>query len=204
MFLRLDPPCASGDASKPGLDPLPSFATIIGANHMQITFSLSLRDYMAGQALHAKRSEMAFLGYCMARYFYPFMGICFLVFEFTPHHSVGSQPSKTLSVIFALILCLIPVYVHFMTRRAYFRSRTRSDECAIDFSSELIRTSGSNIKSEVNWSVIQSFNEDGKAIVLYLAPARFLIIPKRVCTSSQIEELRGLISKNVQQSPVLH
>jgi hypothetical protein len=141
---------------------------------------------------------MAFVGYCVARYFYPFLGICALIFEFTPHHSVGSQQSKVLSVFCGLVLCLIPVYIRVMTRRAFYRSRIGSGDCTIDFNPELIRTSGPNSKSEIKWSAIQSFNEDGNAFLLYLAPSRFLIIPKRACSAKQIDELRSLLVEKIK------
>jgi hypothetical protein len=180
----------------------PPLAAIIRSDQMQITFSIDLRDYIAGQTLHAKRSEMSFLGFCVGRYFYPFMGICILAFELTPHHSAGTPPSKTLSVACGLILCLIPVYIHFMTRRSFFRSRTSLGECTFDFSPELIRTSGPNSKSEVRWTAIQAFTEDDKDCLIYMAPARFLIVPKRVCTPAQTDELRALFARCINPAPL--
>jgi len=165
---------------------------------MQITFKISLKDFFAAQALHAKRSEISFVGYCTARYFYPFLGVCILAFELTPHPSRGSQNMHLFSIACGIFLILLPVYLYYVTRRAYKRSMSGSGACTVDFSTEFLRTTGEHSKSEIKWSAIRSFSEDKACFLLYLAPARFLILPKRFCSSTQVDELRALFGECVQ------
>jgi hypothetical protein len=62
----------------------------------------------------------------------------------------------------------------------------------------MIRCKGEHSKSEIEWCAIQSFSEDESLFLLYLAPGRFLAIPKRVCTTEQIEELRLLFQRQIK------
>ena len=172
----------------------PTHGHMIRIRQMHITYSLNRKDYFAGQKLHAKRSELSFLGYCTSRYFYPFIGVCILAFEFTPHHAGGTRNPQPFSVACAVLLLLLPVYVHFMARRAFARTKSGSGDCTVNFTPEMILTSGAHSKSEVQWSAIQSSSEDEKCFLLYLAPGRFLVVPKRACTPLQIEELQALFS----------
>jgi hypothetical protein len=165
---------------------------------MQIQFTTNFRDYVAAQTLHAKRSGFPYLAHCLSHCFYPVFGVLILLFEFTPHHLAGSPQPKVYSVICGITLLCIPVYLRLMWKRCYSRSRTGSGECILDFSEEMIRAKGEHSKSEIEWSAIRSFSEDERAFLLYLAPARFLPIPKRFCTEVQIEELRSLFQRQIR------
>jgi hypothetical protein len=165
---------------------------------MQVTFRTTFGDYKAAQILHAKRSMIPYLIHCVGHYLYPILGICILVFEFTPRHIAGSPHPKLLSTLCALLLVCIPIYLRFMMRRCFNRTRTATGDCTIDFNEEGIRARGLDTKSEVGWSAIQSFSEDSKTFLLYLAPARFLPVPKRFCTDEQIKELRLLLQGQVK------
>jgi len=169
---------------------------------MQVKYSTTFRDYKAAQTLHAKRSEISYLTHCVGHYFYPMIGICVLVFEFTPHHLVDSPQPKLISTLCGLILVSIPVYLRLMMRRSYTRTRTGDGECIIDFNEEAIRMQGLHTKSEVDWGAIKSFSEDDKGFLLYFAPGRFLAIPKRVCTEEQVNELRTLLQSKVTNDGV--
>jgi hypothetical protein len=169
---------------------------------MLISYSLNFRDYKAAQTLHAKRSAMPYLSYCLARYIYPVLGLCILAFEFTPRHFVGSPQPKLFSTLCGFTLVCLPLYVHWLTRRSYERTRSNSSDCSIEFGQETIHTRGLHTRSEVEWAAIQSSSEDNKTFLLYLAPARFLVIPKRACTNEQAGELRKLLQDKVKRNSV--
>jgi hypothetical protein len=50
----------------------------------------------------------------------------------------------------------------------------------------------------MEWKAIHYFREDKSVFLLYLAPAKFIAIPKRVCTEEKITELRSLLSRQVK------
>jgi hypothetical protein len=169
---------------------------------MLIVFSLDFRDFKAAQTLHAKRSEIPYLGYCAVRYIYPVLGLCILAFEFTPHHFVGSPQPKLYGALCGLFLVCIPLYVRWMTKRCYVRTKSDSSDCSIEFDERSIRAKNLHTRSEVEWTAIRSSSEDSKTFLLYLAPARFLVIPKRACTSEQANELRTLLQEKVKSNSV--
>jgi hypothetical protein len=169
---------------------------------MVVVYNLDFRDYRAAQTLHAKRSEIPYLAHCAARYIYPALGLCILLFEFTPHHVAGSPQPKLLGTLCGLFLIGLSLYVNWITRRSYALTRGNCGDCTIDFDSQLIRTKCLHSRSEVEWTAIQSSSEDSKTFLLYLAPARFLVIPKRACTDEQLNELRTLLHEKVKGNSV--
>lgn len=169
---------------------------------MFIEYSLTLRDYKAAQTLHAKRSEIPYLAHCVSRYLYPTLGICILIFVFTSHHTVASSQSKAIGTICALICVCLPLYIEWTARRSYKGTRSGTGNCTLEISQEIITTKSVHSKSEVEWSAIRSSAEDRTTFLLYLAPARFLVIPKRVCTDGQVNELRALLQNNVKNNIV--
>ena len=85
---------------------------------MLVEYSLTLLDYKAAQTLHAKRSEIPYLAHCVGRYLYPIVGICILVFEYTPHHNIGSPQPKIIGTLCGLVLACLPLYLEWVTRRS--------------------------------------------------------------------------------------
>jgi hypothetical protein len=169
---------------------------------MLVEYSLTFRDYKAAQTLHAKRSEIPYLAHCVARYLYPVIGICTLIFEFTPRHFVGLPQPKLFGTLCGLLLTCLPLYMEWVSRRSYRQTRSGAGDCAIELDEEMIRTKGLHARSEMEWTAIQSSSEDSKAFLLYLAPSRFFVIPKRVCTNEQMNELRTLLQNNVKSNIV--
>lgn len=169
---------------------------------MLLKYSLTFRDYKAAQTLHAKRSEIPYLAYCVGRYVYPVLGLCILVFEFTPRHFVGSPQPKLFATLCGLLLACLPLYVHWVTKRTYRRTQSGTGDCTIEFDPEIIRTKGLHTRSEVEWTAVQSSAEDVTTFLLYLAPARFVVVPKRVCTSEQVIKLRTLFQEKVKRNVV--
>ena len=101
-------------------------------------------------------------------------------------------------LICAIILLCCPIYLHFQLRRCYKRTRSGNDGCQLTFGEERIGVEGQFSKGEMEWKGIHFFREDKNVFLLYLAPAKFLAIPKRVCTEEQITEFRSLLSRQVK------
>ena len=49
----------------------------------------------------------------------------------------------------------------------------------------------------MEWATIERTVEDKKSFLLYVAPGKFLVVPKRVYSSGQIEELQMLLQGKV-------
>ena len=59
---------------------------------------------------------------------------------------------------------------------------------------------GANWKSEFLWPAVSSFSEDEKTFLLDLAPGKSIVIPKRLCSSDRIDELRALFTAQIKPS----
>jgi hypothetical protein len=167
---------------------------------MRIKYSLSFGDYAAAQALHSRRSVIRYLSHVAGYYVFPVFGIFFLSLAFFNSKPIGSAHTKWLTVLCGAYLLSCPLIFRLTAKSRYKRTRSGAGDCAIEFDQNLIRTQGPHSKSEIDWKAIQSFSEDMKSFLMYLAPGKFIVIPKRVCASEQIEELRALLQRQVQPS----
>jgi hypothetical protein len=61
----------------------------------------------------------------------------------------------------------------------------------------MIRVQAARMRSEVQWQAVRSFSENEKVFLLYLAPAKFMAIPKRICSEQEISELRSLFKQEI-------
>ena len=162
---------------------------------MQIQFQLSLDDYCAAQRLHSTRSSWSRINYVLNFYLSPVLGLCFLALGFWLKRNPGSM--EFILIVCGLLLILCPLYMRIYMKRCYKRTRTGTGECAVTLDEERILIEAKHMKSELDWSAVQSFREDGKVFMLYLAPAKFVAIPKRACTKVQIAELRAILPQKV-------
>jgi len=165
---------------------------------MNIQIEISLKDYIAAQALHAERSVSSRLFYVLARYIYPVIGICFLLLALLLSTHDSRHQSSPMLIASGAFLLLCPLILYFNTKRSYKRTMANSGRCDVSIDEDLIRTSGSNTKSELSWDAIKEFREGGSVFLLYLAPGRFLVLPKRAFSDMQIEELRSLLLRKVR------
>jgi len=162
---------------------------------MQLRYELTLSDYLSAQALHAKRSSIAYSGRVLCYFIFPALGCLLLAWDFSGGRFSSSGAIAILAPIY-LLAC--PLFLRWNLRRCYRRTRSGDGECTIDIEPNLIRSASTKTRSEIEWSAIRRFSEDNKCLLLYLAPARFIAIPKRVCSAEQLNELRALFEANIR------
>jgi|CZKF01.1.fsa_nt_gi hypothetical protein len=165
---------------------------------MQIQFQLSLDDYLAAQRLHAIRSSWPRFTNALTHYIYPILGLCFLVLSIPLIGSKVPDHSGLTMIVCGMILVCCPLYMHFQRKRCYKRTRSDNGECNLTLDEERIGIEGQFTNGEMDWRAVKSFRENKKVFLLYLAPAKFLVVPKRVCTDAQISELRAILSQKIQ------
>jgi hypothetical protein len=165
---------------------------------MQIQFQLSLDDYRAAQHLHATHSPWPLFKYILVYYIYPIIGLFFLVIGYPFYgDKTSNQPIPAL-IVCGIILVFLPIYMRIHIKNCYKRTRSDNGECKLTFGEERIGIEGQFTNGEMDWRAVKSFRENKKVFMLYLAPAKFLVIPKRVCTDEQITELRKILSHKIQ------
>jgi hypothetical protein len=166
---------------------------------MQIQFQFSLDDYLAAQYLHATRSPWPQFTYALTHYIYPILGLFFLILSIPLMRSNIADHSGLTVIICGIILVSCPIYLHIRLKRSYKRTVSDNGECKATFDEVRIKIKGQYSSAEMDWRAIKSFRENKKVFLLYLAPGKFLVIPKRVCTEEQIGELRTIFLQKIHQ-----
>jgi hypothetical protein len=166
---------------------------------MQIQYELSLDDYLAAQRLHATRSLWPWFTNALTHYIYPIFCLFFLALGIPLMRGSVSDSSGRVMIICGTIMLCCPLYLYLQRKRCYKRTRSNNGECEVTLDKERIGIKGQFTNGEMDWRAVRSFRENKKVFLLYLAPARFIVIPTRVCTGEQIRELRTILSQKIQQ-----
>jgi hypothetical protein len=159
---------------------------------IQLNFALSLDDYLAAQRLYAKSNWWLHLNQFAGRIVLPVMGACTFVLAFLISGKGVPWVIFLGMVGLGILLALYPLYMRFRLKQCYRRTRTDDGSCTLELNENVIRMQGSNAKSEVDWTAVKSTAENDKVILIYLAPAKFYVIPKRACDEQQLNEVREL------------
>jgi hypothetical protein len=167
---------------------------------IHLAFTLSFDDYFAAQRLHTKRSGWARFNWFMGRIFAPVWGVVLLGLSYLMHGPGVSLDSVMFVTACGLFLLAYPFYMQWKFKRCYTRTRVGDGDCTIQLGEDCIRMLGGNTKSEMDWAAVRSIAENEKVFMLYLAPAKFVAIPKRVCSPEQIEQLRSLFANHIPTS----
>jgi len=160
---------------------------------IHIQFTMTFDDYLKAQRSHAKRNLWPRLNDLVNRRLSIVFGILILAFAgMISGPGVSWTYPFTSMIVCAIALFLVPLYVRLRLKSCYRRTRIGDGTRALDFDEQSIKAEEDHIRSEFGWSAIQFTREDKNVLMLYLAPAKFIAIPKRVCSTEQLEELRLL------------
>ncbi len=165
---------------------------------VQLKFTLEFEDYLDAQRLHAMRNWWLCVNYYAARFFLPVIGVLLIVIGLL--NASHGAPS-TLSVFnlgLGVFFIFYPLYYSARLKRSYRRTRTGSGETSVELGDTIIRVKTQNSNSELTWQAVHFFREDQKLFMLYLAPAKFIALPKRVFSPEQIIELQSLLASHVK------
>lgn len=162
-----------------------------------IQFTATFSDYLNAQRLHGKRNWWARIVHIANRRVLPAFGVLSMIAGVAIAKKGDSRMSFLLVTGCGLFLMSYPLIARLYLGYCYRMTRAGTGECEFDFNSDSIQTRTTNTKGEVEWAAIRSFSEDEKSFLLYIAPAKFFVIPKRVCSEDQINELRSLFQAQV-------
>jgi len=169
---------------------------------VHLEFTATFRDYLCAQRLHAKRNWRSRLNDLAARRLNPILGALILAFVFLVSALGGFAVNGTFVFMVASALCLLcyPFYLRYRLKSFYSRTRTGDGSRILDFDQESIKAQGAHAKTELDWSAIQFIREDKNVFMLYLAPAKFLMIPKGCCPPEVLEEIKRLYNQSLRAS----
>jgi hypothetical protein len=164
---------------------------------IELRFTLTFADYVQAQHLHAKRGLWPRLSLFLAYILLPLFGVFWLLFAVFFIRITESPGFFVFEVGVGLFLVCYPLYMRWRWKRCYLRTRTESEETTIEMDQSTIRIQASKMRSEIQWAGVRSYSESQKLFMLYVAPAKFVAIPKRACSEHQIDELRSLFRQAV-------
>jgi hypothetical protein len=165
---------------------------------IQIRFKLTFDDYLKAQQLHSKRSFGPHLWYVLARTLIPVLGVLYLLF-----FAIVPWRTTHFGWLVVVLICgtyftFYPLFVRLRLKRCYLRTRTEDGENSVEIGPESIHLQARNTNSHLNWGAVQSFRENANVFLLYLAPGKFIVLPKRVFSPEQIIELQSLLTSHVK------
>lgn len=163
--------------------------------HLQ--FTLTLEDYVNAQFLYTRRSWWMSLNYFLYLYGFPALGLLGLLSTIYLFQ-IGTQLYSMIAVLAAslFLICYRPYYF-FRLKRCYTQTRIGSGESSYDFDETLIRLEENNAMSEIKWAAVRSIAEDKNTFLIYIARAKAIMVPKRVCPEPQLTELRELCQRGI-------
>jgi YcxB-like protein len=168
---------------------------------IQLKYTLSFEDYLAAQRIHAKSNWWLHLNQVLGRRILPVIGILMIYLGLAG--GLGGHGSAWVPALLMLSLgaffALYPFYMTYKLKRCFERTRTDTAEFTIEFDEELIRTASLNSKSEIAWAAVNATAQDDNVFLIYLAPAKFLVVPMRVCDEQQLIEVRELCERKVSK-----
>jgi YcxB-like protein len=168
---------------------------------IELQFSLTFQDYVDAQILHGKRSIWSRAMRFFWRILFPVTGVIFIMLGILALKSDGFSGSNLFLVLWGLLLIAYPFYVRWCWKRCYRRTRMgpEDDLHVIILHEDKISITASNTKSEFTWQVVKSCLENDKTILLYVAPAKFILLPKRAIRENDLNRLHDLIQASIPQ-----
>lgn len=166
---------------------------------MQITFTSTQKDFIDAQRTHAWRRYSPAMAR-LQRVLQPFVGTGFILLGIYLAREHANGAVVLFELVCGLYLLLASwVIAPFLYKRAYRRHHTGPHATNLDFEQDAIHVDCPGHSSgRLEWSTVLGTFESETTLLLYLAPARFLIIPKRFLEGSQLSDLSNLLrEKNV-------
>jgi hypothetical protein len=165
---------------------------------IHLKFNLSLSDYLDAQALHARNNWWRRLNYFAARFVLPVIGVILILQALLMFRTRMPGMFVVIALGLGVFLVFYPWYYRGRLKRCYRRTRTDNGEISVELGESLIHVRTQTSNSELSWKAVQFFLEDQKLFMLYLAPAKFIALPKRVFSHEQIGELQSLLASQVK------
>ena len=161
-----------------------------------LEFTLSFEDYVNAARLSASQDWRTRFYLLFQEYLAPILGITIGIYAVL--RAVHGETGFPFIVMLGAAIYMV-AFTNPRTRlkHAYKQSGASAAQ-SWEFDGTQIHSQGLTGKSEFTWSAVSSFAEDDKIIMLNLNPGRSIVIPKRVCASDQIDELRTLCLSKTQ------
>ena len=163
-----------------------------------LRFNLTFEDYLSAIQLHAKRGLWPRMVSFIVDWLYPPLGVFFFGIAFLQWRGHETTGSVLFAVFAGIILVAGRFHLRWKYKRGYQRTRTGSGDTSIFFREDNFSAEEHDYeKTEYNWNAVKSWRENAKVMLVYLAPALFIVIPKRAISEPQLQDLRALFARKI-------
>lgn len=164
---------------------------------MRLQYRLTDSDFLDAQSLHAKRGIVPVALRLVIYFLSPAAGLFLCFGAFAASKADHFAHFDWIGFALGAFWIALPLLYRWLLVFQFRRTRTGQGESVLTFEADQIHCADQYTKSEIEWKAIRRFSENKKVILLYLAAGKFLVIPKRVCSPGQVEELRQLFQAKI-------
>jgi hypothetical protein len=162
---------------------------------IRLEFTLTFDDYLNAVRLNATRNWWT--RFCLVFQEFVALILGILIGLYAVIRAVHGEMGIPFIVMIGAAIYLV-AWLNPRTRlKQIYRQSSAANGEALEFNEIEIRLQGSNWQAEYRWAAVSSFSEGDRILLLDLAPCRSIVIPKRVCTSDQLERLRDLFATKI-------
>lgn len=166
-----------------------------------VTLTLTADDYVAANRLFM-------LKYATSRWpLISWLGFVALLLGmlFVPALQMHDAPYAPLVYIGFAVVIALPFYQYFVgaavfARRAYAAQKTLQHPMTVSWSADGFRSTAQQGDWNNAWSDYLKWAEDDKVILLFQGPRVFNMLPKRVLTPAQVDDIRQVLAANVKRA----
>jgi hypothetical protein len=170
---------------------------------MRFQYRLTFQDFLASLALHSKRNLFRSFFRLLFTFGFPILGL-FQWISVLFNFAARDRADIFWTLFFGATLVAFPFWFRFLYWIHYRRTVSQESDTAIDLDPDKIRCQSAHTRSEIEWTGILRFAEDKRTFILYTAPGKYLLIPKRVCSDQEVAQLRILLQERINpQAPAL-
>jgi hypothetical protein len=165
---------------------------------MVLTFQFTLDDYRNAFRAHYRRGASAFTRWTLRLSLV--IGVLLLLvvalFIITGQRALNVVlPPFILGVLWTWI-GMGKTYQR-SARSQFVKNPVLREPRRVEFSDSGVKTDAGIASSQVSWQAFLRYVESNETFLLYTSPACFVIVPKRVLQSEQVNELRQLLQIHV-------
>lgn len=164
---------------------------------MRLQYRLTDSDFLDAQSLHAKRGIVPVALHFVIYFVSPAAGLFFCFGVFAAAKADRFARFDWVGLTLGVFWIVLPLLYRRLLVYQFRRTRTGQGDSVLTFEADKIHCADEHTKSEIEWKAIRRFSENKKVVLLYLAAGKFIVIPKRVCSPEQIEELRQLFQAKI-------
>ncbi len=161
-------------------------------------FNLDFQDYMSAQRLHAKRAIWPRVSFFLSWWSNPVVGLCLLGEAFFLWYKHGFNSALIILFIAGVGFICWPYYLRMRYKALYRKTRKGNTDTELTFNEyRFLAVIPDFAKSEYSWNAVRSWRESDQVLMIYIAPALFVAIPKRALSEPQLHDLRALLRSKV-------